>query len=50
MVQDLSQEKLKILLAKVGNDRTYTITIFRYAINSMVKNILRINFFTINPV
>jgi hypothetical protein len=30
------------MLAKIGNDRIYTITIFRYAINSMIKNILEL--------
>ena len=34
--------KVKNILAKVGNDRIYTITIFRYAINSMIKNILEL--------
>jgi len=34
--------KIKNILAKVGNDRIYTITIFRYPINSMIKNILEL--------
>jgi len=34
--------KVKNILAKVGNDRIYTITIFRYPINSMIKNILEL--------
>ena len=34
--------KVKNILAKIGNDRIYTITIFRYAINSMIKNILEL--------
>jgi len=34
--------KMKNILIKVGNDRIYTITIFRYPINSMIKNILEL--------
>ena len=34
--------KVKNILAKVGNDRIYNITIFRYSINSMIKNILEL--------
>jgi len=34
--------KVKNILAKVGNDRIYTITIFRYPINSIIKNILEL--------
>jgi len=34
--------KVKNILAKVGNDRIYTITIFRYSINSIIKNILEL--------
>jgi hypothetical protein len=34
--------KVKNILAKIGNDRIYTITIFRYAINSIIKNILEL--------
>ena len=34
--------KVKNILAKVGNDRIYTITIFRYSINSVIKNILEL--------
>lgn len=34
--------KVQTILAKVGNDRIYSITIFRSPINSMIKNILQI--------
>ena len=34
--------KVKNILAKVGNDKIYTITIFRYPINSIIKNILEL--------
>ena len=34
--------KMKNILINVGNDRIYTITIFRYPINFMIKNILEL--------
>ena len=35
--------KVQNILAKVGNERIYTITIFRSPINSMIKNILELS-------
>lgn len=34
--------KVQNILAKVGNEKIYTISVFRYPINSMIKNVLQI--------